>query len=314
MAFLALHNGRPSRPVKGATGTCLSPECRGEMIAKIGSGLIKAHWAHRHAGDCQLDNNEESGWHRTWRTLFQLNGCLSEVHFNGRKHRADAVTPDQRVVEFQTDWLRWDQIRSREDTYDRMAWVYRVTDTQTDLDLADATLDSLATFTWYTPRRSILAHVKPVYWHRSDEAIWSIKTIYRTTDVTEAGNVVWRGVAELVATDWADFAERISNGEAFCEPPNFHGFEALEARRALAAAMHAEPTSDIWLDMDVVDCPLARPRTESSFRPAVIRSADVGTLERIEHFRRTCPPCSVCHSPMVVGQHVAHYTCLEAAA
>jgi hypothetical protein len=311
MAFIALHDGKPARPTKGAMGRCLDPECRGEMIAKIGSGLVKPHWAHRQAGDCALENNEESGWHLTWRTLFQLNGCTSEVYYDGRRHRADAVTPDGRVVEFQTTWLKWDAIRSREMVYDRMAWVYRVTDAETDLDLGEASLDGMASFVWYAPRRSMLAHERPVYWHRSDEAIWSIQTVYRTTDTTDAGAIIWKGVAQLIATDWAGFAERISNGEPFATAPDFQGFEALEARRAYAAATHAEPGTEVWLDMDAIDCQLntKRPSNVVPFRPRIVSTADADTLKRVAYYEATSPKCSICRKPMVCNQPGAHYAC-----
>lgn len=309
MAFVALVGTKPMRATKGHIGTCIGPDCRGEMIAKIGSGLIKPHWAHRHAGDCELEGNEESGWHLTWRTLFQLNGCTSEVVYADGKHRADAVTPDGRVVEFQTTWLPWQSIRSREATYQNMAWMYRVTDSQADLDLGDTALDGLAEFHWYTPRRSILAHERPVYWHRSDDAIWSIRTVYRTNDVTDEGAVVWKGVAQLIGTDWADFAERISNGEQFADPPTFHGFEGVEARRAYAAARQLEHHEDAWIDMDGYDCPLtvAPIGIARTLRPGITHDPD--KLVHMERYRATCPPCQACTRPMICGQKKRHYTC-----
>lgn len=309
MAFIALVGTKPMKATKGQTGTCLDPACRGEMIAKIGSGLIKPHWAHRHAGDCALEGNEESGWHLTWRTLFELNGCNSEVVYADGKHRADAVTPDGRVVEFQTTWLPWQSIRSREATYQNMAWMYRVTDSQADLDLGDTALDGLAEFHWYTPRRSILAHERPVYWHRSDDAIWSIKAIYRTADTTDDGNVVWKGVAQLVGTDWGDFAERISNGEQFADAPTFYGFEAVEARRAYAAARQLEQTDEAWIDMDGYDCQLSTPSRGhlTLVRPGIVYDPD--KLVHLERFKATCPACQACRKPMVCGQRKLHYTC-----
>jgi len=310
MAFVALVNNRPSAAIKGATGTCIGMTCRGEMIAKIGSGLIKPHWAHRHATDCDLEGNTESGWHLTWRTLMQLHGCTSEVVYADGKHRADAVTPDGRVVEFQTTWLPWQSIRSREATYKNMAWVYRVTDSQADLDLSNAKLDGLAEFYWFTPRRSILAHERPVYWHRSDEAVWAIRTVYRTHDVTDEGAVVWKGIAELVATDWNEFAERISSGETFADPPTFYGFDGVEARRAYAAARQLEYHDDAWIDMDTIDCTLSNVRTlKATGRPNVISTYDADTIRRIEWHRANDPSCSACGNPMTCGQRKSHHMC-----
>lgn len=239
MAALALVDGVPKLATEtGLRGTCIGIECSAPMISKVGT-VVRGHWAHVANTSCDLDDAGEKGWHLTWRTLFWHRGAKTEVVMG--RHRADIVLIDGRVIEIQTKVLRAAEIASRETTFGEMAWIYRITDEVSGGHLITerANLDGRFKFTWNAPRRSLLSHRRPVYWHwysdRSEE-IWHIESF------ADAGNGAWTGSARVIAKDWEEFSRRIIEGEQFGDQPAFRGF-GLDVLRAVSAGqrLHIAP-------------------------------------------------------------------------
>lgn len=295
MAYAALVNGRPMAATKvGTRGVCLDPKCAAEMIAKPGNGTIRPHWAHR-TGGCELDDRGEQGWHRTWRTLFLHLGAETEVHISS--HIADIRLADGRVIEFQTRMLAPSEIVSRERTYAPMAWIYRMTDGQVQAG-EPMTLGAPITFTWTDPHQAMTMHDEPVYWHTSNDTIWSITSLWPSDGC-------WRGTATVVSDDWVHFAEAVTEGMPFGAP-----IESLERERV--ARQHAFAIAG----MRSFDIPDGSIPEHYEHRPAgrripfVLR--DAAGLAARAHLWATHPKCSACGRPMCVGQRITHYTCAPA--
>ena len=94
------------------------------MIAKCGDHVIW-HWAHRRRVDCDAWWEPETEWHRSWKDRFPLK-WQEVVHrdlVTEEKHIADVKTPNGLVIEMQNSPIHPDEVRSREEFYDRMVWV-----------------------------------------------------------------------------------------------------------------------------------------------------------------------------------------------
>src|ERR1035438_2803714 len=80
----------------GGRGTC--PICGASTVAKCGRRVIH-HWAHATRRDCDPWWENETDWHREWKSLFPEE-CreISYTVPDGEIHRADLVTPTGIVI------------------------------------------------------------------------------------------------------------------------------------------------------------------------------------------------------------------------
>jgi len=108
----ALPNGRANCPICGA-----------EMVAKCGQRMIN-HWAHRGRRDCDPWWENETHWHREWKSLFPVY-CreVSHIAANGEIHRADIKTPNGIVIEVQHSSMKDEERTSREEFYKNLVWI-----------------------------------------------------------------------------------------------------------------------------------------------------------------------------------------------
>lgn len=118
----ALINGVKTEAAKGLTGTCQC--CGGVVIAKCGQFKIH-HWAHKSLKQCDPWWENETDWHRQWKSYFPVSN--QEVIFispTGEKHIADIYLPDKKcVIEVQSYQIKPEEMKSREDFYNVMIWV-----------------------------------------------------------------------------------------------------------------------------------------------------------------------------------------------
>jgi hypothetical protein len=80
------------------------------------------HWAHLSGVDCDLWSEPETPWHRDWKNRFPE--AWREVFIQGDSgewHRADVAIPGGPVIEFQHSNLNPEEIRKREDFYNKYA-------------------------------------------------------------------------------------------------------------------------------------------------------------------------------------------------
>jgi competence protein CoiA len=135
----------------GVSAVC--PLCHERVRPKCGR-IVCWHFAHLAATDCDRWSDGETDWHREWKLTAPIErreviiGC----------HRADVVTSDGTVVEFQHSSISPAEIAEREQFYGpRMVWVF---------DVADAYRNT-APAGWPPNRRLDLRH-RPAPWTALD--------------------------------------------------------------------------------------------------------------------------------------------------
>jgi competence protein CoiA len=103
-------------------GTCKL--CSGQTIAKCGNQIIH-HWAHKTLKHCDNWWENETDWHRSWKSNFPKD-WQEVIHFDdvtGEKHIADIRTPKGIVIEFQNSPMSAVEMQSREKFYKNLVWV-----------------------------------------------------------------------------------------------------------------------------------------------------------------------------------------------
>lgn len=135
----ALVNGVRQEALPNLSATC--PACARPMVAKCGE--IKVwHWAHRGTRVCDPWWENESEWHRAWKSEFPTD--WQEVVLkteSGEKHIADVKTEYGWVVEFQHSYLKPEERRSRNAFYQKLVWVVDGKRRKTDRLQFDCALD-----------------------------------------------------------------------------------------------------------------------------------------------------------------------------
>jgi len=117
MQYAILDGGR-SQPVKSEK-QALCPMCKSPVIAKMGDIMLH-HWAHVTLCGCDPHRENETVWHRRWKNSFPVK-CREVVLGN---HRADVLTLDRNVLEFQHSSIDYAKIADRHKAYGwRLTWV-----------------------------------------------------------------------------------------------------------------------------------------------------------------------------------------------
>jgi|688.fasta_scaffold01162_38 competence protein CoiA len=114
----ALVGGEEKLATPKENGVC--PSCGSRVVSKCGSKVVW-HWAHESLEDCDSWSEGETLWHAAWKSRF----AYTEVPLErgGERHRADALSDSNVVIEFQHSALSPKEIDEREMFYDRMVWV-----------------------------------------------------------------------------------------------------------------------------------------------------------------------------------------------
>ena len=118
----ALIEGSRALPAPRAKAEC--PACSAPVIAKCGTRVVW-HWAHAAGRHCDPWWENETDWHRTWKS--QVPEAWREVVMfddrSGEKHIADIRTDTGFVIELQHSAMTPEELRSREQFYERMIWI-----------------------------------------------------------------------------------------------------------------------------------------------------------------------------------------------
>lgn len=120
--LLSLVDGERRAPEPRLRGNC--QWCGKETLAKCGSQKTW-HWAHLRPLDCDPWWENETQWHRDWKSLFPRE-WQEVVHLDqetGEKHVADVKTERGLVIEFQHSNMPLAELRSREAFYKNMIWI-----------------------------------------------------------------------------------------------------------------------------------------------------------------------------------------------
>lgn len=119
---LALVDGQRRTPELHLKGAC--PACGQAALSKCGSKVIW-HWAHNGKRHCDPWWENETEWHRKWKSLFP-ESQREIVHFDqltGEKHVADIKTSRGMVIELQHSAMPIEELQAREAFYKRMFWI-----------------------------------------------------------------------------------------------------------------------------------------------------------------------------------------------
>ena len=118
----ALVDGVKREPEPKLKGVCFC--CGSEVQAKCGKRNVW-HWAHVSREQCDPWWENETEWHRLWKSYFST-ANQEVVHFDqstGEKHIADVKTDSSLVIEIQNSPMSETEMRSRESFYDNMVWI-----------------------------------------------------------------------------------------------------------------------------------------------------------------------------------------------
>jgi len=118
----SLVNGVRTEAFSNGIGKC--ELCNGETIAKCGPRIIH-HWAHKSLKSCDNWWENETEWHRSWKSNFPKE-WQEVIHFDsvsGEKHIADIKTGKGVIIEFQNSPMSSAEMFSREAFYKNMIWV-----------------------------------------------------------------------------------------------------------------------------------------------------------------------------------------------
>jgi hypothetical protein len=117
----AIVNNEKVEATKGAKGDC--PSCGSDLIAKCGELKVN-HWSHKGNRNCDLWWENETEWHRSWKSYFPKE-WQEVVHFDesGEKHIADVKTLIGWVLEFQHSFINPEERQSRDSFYHQLVWV-----------------------------------------------------------------------------------------------------------------------------------------------------------------------------------------------
>ena len=118
----SLVEGERKEPQPGSRGTC--PVCGGNTVAKCGTKLLW-HWSHGRHQSCDPWWENETEWHRGWKSHFPAGNREVVQHDvqTGEKHVADVKTDRGVVVEFQNSPMEIGELLSRELFYKDMVWI-----------------------------------------------------------------------------------------------------------------------------------------------------------------------------------------------
>jgi len=108
-------------PAPKLKGSC--PACGNPTIAKCGSKVIW-HWAHAGRVHCDPWWENETEWHRAWKSCFPTEQReIIKFDTAGEKHIADVQIPTGMVIEFQNSPISLEELQSREKFYGDMLWI-----------------------------------------------------------------------------------------------------------------------------------------------------------------------------------------------
>ena len=161
---------------KGLTAMC--PCCRTRVVAKCGEIKIW-HWAHESLKDCDAWSEGETRWHAGWKSKWpevQREVVLTSAH------RADVLTKDGHVIEFQSRMLSPEEFRERETFYGSrsrgLVWVIKANGSYENDRLQIVDKHTHANFRWRWEPKSLLSCQAPVFLHFSTGQLLEIARTY----------------------------------------------------------------------------------------------------------------------------------------
>ncbi len=148
------------------------------------------HWAHAPQRNCDPWWENETPWHRKWKSYFpeHWRERLHEDLGTNEKHIADVKTDGGRVLEFQNSPMPIDELQSREKFYGDMIWIVNGEKFKNSFHILDALPDPDAEFAKdivFFP----LSLSRPTFsfWRRSEHPDHKLGAMVRIHFVNEDG-------------------------------------------------------------------------------------------------------------------------------
>lgn len=115
-------DGEKVFPFPKGKGVC--PSCGSSTQAKCGTRKVW-HWSHTSLQHCDSWWENETEWHRTWKSLYpeEWQETVLFDDITGEKHIADVRTSSELVIEFQNSPMDSKELSSREAFYKNMIWI-----------------------------------------------------------------------------------------------------------------------------------------------------------------------------------------------
>ncbi|SFG25866.1 hypothetical protein SAMN05518801_11289 [Novosphingobium sp. CF614] len=142
------------------------------MLAKCGPRVLH-HWAHEGRRDCDPWWENETEWHREWKSHFPVS-CREVSHTtpNGEIHRADIKTPSGIYIEVQHSDMTDAERISREKFYQNLIWIVDGRSFSGNFDLyhmlPDPNSKMAADLVWVPARRGMHGANEGLFWRRSE--------------------------------------------------------------------------------------------------------------------------------------------------
>jgi competence protein CoiA len=126
----ALSNSQRIEATPAAVGFC--PGCGAKMSARCGTKKIW-HWAHKGRRHCDQWWENETEWHRAWKSQFSPEWQeIPARDEQGELHVADIKTPYGLTIEFQHSAIKLDEVVKRTAFYNHVIWIIDATRRPTD--------------------------------------------------------------------------------------------------------------------------------------------------------------------------------------
>lgn len=153
----SLVDGQKLTAFPSGRGTC--GICGTATIAKCGPRVMH-HWAHATRQSCDPWWENETPWHRQWKSLFPIDWLeVSHVSSTGEIHRADIKTPHGLVIEVQHSAMSDAERISREEFYGNLVWIIDGRGFRSNFDiyhpLPHPASSLAADLVWYKARRGL---------------------------------------------------------------------------------------------------------------------------------------------------------------
>jgi hypothetical protein len=154
------------------SGKALCSMCGSAMLAKCGPCVIH-HWAHFGRRNCDPWWENETPWHREWKSRFpQDYREICHVASDGEVHRADIKTPNGIVIEVQHSSMPDAERLSREAFYRNLVWIIDGSTFRKNFDiyhlLPDPTSELGQDLVWHKAQRHMNGANAGIFVRRSE--------------------------------------------------------------------------------------------------------------------------------------------------
>jgi competence CoiA-like predicted nuclease len=146
----------------------ICPVCKNELKGAIYSGQVN-RFRHSFNSGCAYDNKSISDWHISWQSLFEN----TEYSYPDEGLRADVLFPKRLVLELQHSPIKFQQMRFRENGYQKMVWLFDLTSKKHKKNIQIKN----KTITWEYPDKHWLCYIKPAFFHVEDDLIIDLTKI-----------------------------------------------------------------------------------------------------------------------------------------